>query len=125
MRKRIHKFLFYTLLLSVYGVFFSVESFYNFEGHSNARDIISYSSIIKHSSDSRSGVRTSPLPYPSSHNTRLNKRYHQEDFPPCAVYRVTSPVRYIIPKTLRLYPALRLPVVTIFHPQLRGPPFSV
>ncbi len=125
MKKRIHKFLFYTLLLSVYGVFFSVESFYNFEGHSNAKDIISYAAVIKHSPGGRSMVRTSPLPFPSSHNIRLNKRYHQEDFPPCAVYQAITPVRYIIPKTLNTYPALRLPVVTILHPQLRGPPFAV
>ena|ERR1700761_7845091 len=119
MKKRIHRFLFYTLLVAVYGVFFSVESFYNFEGHSNTREIISRSRA------SQDVVKTFHLPYSSSHGVRLNKRYHQTNFPPCTVDVVTLPVRYIIPRTLGHDPCLRLPDVTILRPQLRGPPFAV
>jgi len=39
MNRRIHKILFYTLLLGVYAVFFSVESFYNYEGQSQGKNI--------------------------------------------------------------------------------------
>ncbi len=39
MQKRIHTLLFYTLLLSVYAGFFSVESFFNFEGQSEGKEL--------------------------------------------------------------------------------------
>ncbi len=46
MKKRIHKMFFYTLLMGVYGVFFSVESFYNFEGQPDAHGQLRYGRSI-------------------------------------------------------------------------------
>jgi hypothetical protein len=46
--KRIHTLLFYILLCGVYGIFFSVESFYNFEGQPNAKQGFGYSVVKSH-----------------------------------------------------------------------------
>jgi hypothetical protein len=123
MTKRIHKYLFYTLLTIVYGVFFSVESFYNFEGHSDAKKILHSSSLAYHSTGQQ-GASTSPVPFPSNHGIRLNKRYHQEDFPLCPVIRVEMPVRYVKPRMPGVLPIRALPFVTIDHSLLRGPPIA-
>ena len=124
MKKRIHKYLFYTLVIIVYGVFFSVESFYNFEGHSDAKTILSQSSCITQSAGVRN-VSTSPLPSPSSHKIRLNKRYQHEDFRPCAIVRVESPVAYITPRILGHHPIRPLPLACASLSSLRGPPLAV
>lgn len=121
---RIHRTLFYTLLLVVYGSFFFVESFHNFEGNSDAKKILTHGSLLCHPSAKRAMVRTSALPDPSSHHIRLNKRFHQTDFPPCIVYQVASPVRYITPRMLSSYTDAGLPFITIFHFRLRGPPIA-
>ncbi|WP_229688952.1 hypothetical protein [Puia dinghuensis] len=111
----------------MYGIFFSVESFYNFEGHSDARTILAHSLLSQQPAASRQAmaVRTSPQPYPFSHNLRLNKRYHEENFPPCPVYQVAAPVCYITPRALGSDVVARLPFITRFHFQLRGPPFAI
>ena len=123
MAKRINKYLFYTLLTIVYGVFFSVESFYNFEGHSDAKKILSQSSFVCHSTGNP-GVSTSATRLPSSHTIRLNKRYQQENFHPCAIFRVETPVVYVTPRMPGVYPIQSLPLVTIDHSRLRGPPVA-
>lgn len=126
MGKGIHKLTFYTLILVVYGVFFSVQSFYNFEGHSEAREIIGYSSFL-HSLSARAGAKVMHAGYQHAHHKirlRLNKRFHQEDYSPCAVYEVVAPVIYFTqcePGSLVVRP---LPAVTLRDPQLRGPPIG-
>lgn len=123
MAKRIHKSLFYTLLTIVYGVFFSVESFYNFEGHSDAKKILSHSSLVCHFTGNGS-VSTSATHFPSTHTIRLNKRYQQENFPPCPIFRVETPIAYVTPVMLGIYPIQPLPLVTIDRALLRGPPVA-
>ncbi|HVS95497.1 MAG TPA: hypothetical protein VHE54_03395 [Puia sp.] len=123
MAKRIHKYLFYILLSVVYGVFFSVESFYNFEGHSDAKKLFSQSSIVIHSAGS-GVVSTSAARFPSAHKIRLNKRYQQENCPPCPVFRVELPVCYVAPRILGVYTYFTLPRVTIDRILLRGPPVT-
>ena len=123
MRKSVHRLSFYTLILAVYGVFFSVESFYNFEGHSDAREIIRYSSLL-HSrpadQTAKSSLRSYPAPQKS--HVRLNKRFHPEVFPPCAIYEVSRPVLRVMPRELGCIQAFLLPGLTIAQPLLRGPP---
>ncbi|HEV9035375.1 MAG TPA: hypothetical protein VGQ51_02090 [Puia sp.] len=123
MPKRIHKYLFYTLIAVVYGVFFSVESFYNFEGHSEAKKLLSHASLVR-LTDGNRGVSTSSARFPSSHSIRLNKRYQQENFTPCPIFRVEMPVCYVVPRTPRPYPVCPLPFITIDHSSLRGPPIA-
>ena len=122
MKKRIHKALFYTLLLGVYGIFFSVESFYNFEGQSNARDLLRYATLISHQANGTTVARTTPLHSPSSHNVRLNKRYHQEDIPPCPVLSPALPESIAPPLVLNWYRSADLTRPALLHRPLRGPP---
>jgi hypothetical protein len=125
MGKRLHKFSFYTLILAVYGIFFSVESFYNFEGHSDARDIILHSSFL-HAQSANAGVKGSHANFPHSHKVRLrlNKRFHQEEVQPCTVYEVVAPHITVTPYELGSYALSPLPTVPLEHPQLRGPPVA-
>src|SRR5580698_4797512 len=107
MKKRLHKALFYTLLLGVYGIFFSIESFYNFEGQPNGKGEIR---------------KNPPLQSSASHGFRLNKRYHQEDIPPCPIFSLAAPERSIAPLRLGFDGTGMLPTVAIIHYSLRGPP---
>jgi len=109
--KRIHKLLFYALLCGVYGIFFSVESFYNFEGQPNAKQGFGYSV-----------VKNTPLHSGASPGFRLNKRYHQEDIPPCPILASATPERCITPVRIGSYANEPLPSVAIVHYSLRGPP---
>jgi hypothetical protein len=112
-KKRIHKLLFYALLFGVYGVFFSVESFYNFEGQPNANQSSGYSVVKSH-----------PLHSGASPCFRLNKRYHQEDIPPCPILPPVTPERCITPVRIGSYENEALPSVAIVHYSLRGPPIA-
>lgn len=127
MGKRLHKLFFYTLILAVYGVFFSIESFYNFEGHSEAREIMRCSAAFLHAQSAEAGLKAAHIHYPGSHTTRLrlNKRYHGEEFSPCAVYEAPAPQVIITPRELGIYCLSPFPSVILLHPQLRGPPFAV
>ena len=122
MKKRIHKILLYTLILSVYGVFFSVESFFNFEGQVNAKDLFKYSSFVHFSGSHQHAIRTTPLRSSSKHNVRLNKRYHQENTTPCPLISVAAPVLPLIPRVLGSYSIVPLPSIAVVHRPLRGPP---
>jgi len=122
MQKRIYKIFFYTLLLAVYGVFFSVESFFNFEGHTDTKDLFKYSTLAQISGNHQQVVRTSPLQSSGKHKIRLNKRFHQEDAVPCPVIAVAAPEERIIPRVLGAYLAAPLPSVLVVHLRLRGPP---
>jgi hypothetical protein len=121
MKKRIHKLLFYTLLLSVYGVFFSVESFFNFEGQTNARAIFGQATLLKGAAGSNV-VKPSPLNSSSGHNFRLNKRFHKEDISLCPIICIELPGLRIIPLVLCLYRSVPFPSVQLIHYPLRGPP---
>ncbi|HVU99071.1 MAG TPA: hypothetical protein VHE34_27805 [Puia sp.] len=126
MGKNLHKFSFYALILAVYGVFFSVESFYNFEGHSEAREIIRYSAFL-HARSGEPGLNAPRVHYPGSHRTklRLNKRYHGEEFAPCTVYEAPAPAVIVTPRELGVFCLRPLPSVSLIRPQLRGPPLAV
>jgi len=111
-KERIHKLLFYALLCGVYGVFFSVESFYNFEGQPNAKQSFGHSVVKSH-----------PLHSGASPGFRLNKRYHQEDIPlPCPILSPVTPERCITPVRIGSYGNDVLPSVAIVDYSLRGPP---
>ena len=122
MKTRLHKLLYYILLLGVYGIFFSVESFYNFEGHSNASDIIRYASLLSRHEKEAFVARTTPLHSPSRHSIRLNKRYHQEDIPPCPVLTPALPEFVLTPLVLGSHCRTNLPKPVLLHRPLRGPP---
>jgi hypothetical protein len=120
---RIHRLLFYIAIVTVYGIFFSVESFYNFEGQSDARDIFRYSSFVQTAGTHGPIVaKTTPLRSTSAHIIRLNKRFHQENIPPCPVMPPNTP-EYIIPTLLpgTYRPAHLSDPVLVLQP-LRGPP---
>jgi hypothetical protein len=123
-KKRIHTILFYTLLTAVYGVFFSVESFFNFEGQIHAKELFAYSSMTQAAAKTPGVARTLPLSSSSSHAIRLNKRYHRENIPPCIVFSVEAPVRYVTPQIPVLYRNRPLPATDIIHHPLRGPPVA-
>jgi hypothetical protein len=115
-KKRIHKFLFYALLCGVYGVFFSVESFYNNEGQPNATPGFGYSV-----------VKSTPLHSGAFPGFRLNKRYHQEDIqdiPPCPILPPVTAERSITPVRIGSFGNEALPSVAIIHYSLRGPPIT-
>jgi hypothetical protein len=121
-KKRIHTILFYALLTAVYGVFFSVESFFNFEGQIHAKELFAYSSITQAAAKAPGVARTLPLSSSSSHAIRLNKRYHRENIPSCIVFSVEAPVRYVTPQALMLYRNSPLFSSVVVHHPLRGPP---
>jgi len=121
MKKKIYKSLFYILVLAVYGIFFSVQSFFNFEGHSNAKDIFKHSSLVR-SSQKHAVVKAIPLNSSPSHNIRLNKRFHQEDITLFPVFCVAAPVLHIIPRVLGSYRDLPLTSIPLLSRPLRGPP---
>jgi hypothetical protein len=122
MRKRLHKLLFYTLLLGVYGIFFSVESFYNFEGQTNTREILRYASVAAVHGKDASVARSAPLHSAASHGIRLNKRYHQENIPPCPVLAPTVREYVLTPLVPGIYRPVDLPKPVLLHRSLRGPP---
>jgi hypothetical protein len=122
MRKRLHKLLFYTLLLGVYGIFFSVESFYNFEGQTNARDILEYANLVRVQQQHGPVARTVPLHSASSHGIRLNKRYHQEVISTCPIYSPVRPEYALTPLTRVCYRPADLTEPTLLYRPLRGPP---
>jgi hypothetical protein len=113
MARRINNCLFYTLLLSVYAIFFSVQ-FYNHDGQSELRREIS---IAKNAPSHASSTHT-----PSTHTIRLNKRFHQENIQPCMVFCVEAPKQYDTPAILGHYRNVFLSSCFPAHTPLRGPP---
>ena len=122
MPKRLHKLLFYTLLLGVYGVFFSVESFYNFEGQTNARDILEYVNLVRVQQQRGPVAGTTPLHSASSHGIRLNKRYHQEVISTCPIVSPVRPEYSLTPLTRVCYRPADLTEPTLLYRPQRGPP---
>lgn len=122
MKKRIHRLFFYTLLIGVYGIFFSVESFYNFEGQTNVRDTIRFAAHISHQAKDGAIARTTPLHSSSSHTIRLNKRYHQADMPPCPVLAPAATFSILPPLVQCLYRSVDHSDPALLYRTLRGPP---
>jgi len=111
--------LFYTLLLAVYGVFFSVESFYNFEGQTNAKEQLRFAAFTH--THHLSVARALPLGS-SSHGLRLNKRYHPEAMPACPVLSPGAPITPVQRSNDCSYRDVHLPAITLLSYCLRGPP---
>jgi hypothetical protein len=122
MKKRLHRALFHALLIGVYGIFFSIESFYNFEGQPNGKKDLGYLACLLVAPHSQTVVKNSPLHSSTSPGFRLNKRFHQEDIPPCPILSPAAPERNIAPLRLGFDGTRMLPSVAIFHYSLRGPP---
>src|ERR1700743_3409387 len=121
MKKRLHRLMYYVLLLGVYGIFFSVESFYNFEGQSNARDIIRYASLANGHEKDVITARATPLHSTNIHSIRLNNRFHQEDIPPCPILPPATPEYVLTPLVLGVYCPTYLPEPALLYRPLRGP----
>jgi hypothetical protein len=111
MNKQTHKILFYAMLFCVYAVFFSVESFYNFDGQPRGREDFRYSV-----------VKSFPVHSTTSHGFRLNKRYHPEVIPPCPIVSPNAPKWWLTPVRLGSPGDHPLPDIAIIHYSLRGPP---
>src|SRR5882757_5237870 len=118
MARKINNGLFYTLLLSVYAIFFSVQ-FYNHDGQSDVRREIS---IAKNAPSHASSVHNSSTHTPSTHTIRLNKRFHQENIQPCSIFCVEAPKQYATPAILGHYRNVFLSSCFPAHTPLRGPP---
>jgi hypothetical protein len=99
------------MLLCVYAAFFSVESFYNFEGQSRSKEGFGYSV-----------VKNIPFHSTTSHGFRLNKRYHPEVIPPCPIVSPEAPHWWLTPVQLGSPGDHPLPDIAILHYSLRGPP---
>jgi len=123
MKEKINKSLFYTLIVLVYGTFFSVQSFFNLGEQFGLKQIAGHASYAHHPENDQSKVKTSPLNSSSSHKIRLNKRFHQEDISPCPAFYVVAPELYVTPRVLGSFRTFALPTVTVTHRRLRGPPF--
>jgi len=122
MKKSIHRAFFYTLLLGVYGIFFSVESFYNFEGQPNGKEVAWQQVFARPGFNNQPANKNTSSPSSASHGFRLNKRYHQEDIPPYLIFSLAAPERGIAPLRLGFDKTGMLPSVAIFFLSLRGPP---
>jgi hypothetical protein len=135
--KRTYRVLFFALLLAVYGAFFSVQVFFNFEGiagrsgyslHSSACSLHNYSAGLhgaKPVSPAKAAFSKRPPANSSSGvSFRLNKRFQQEEMPPCDPVSIVAPVRYVDLGACGYYPDAFLPSVTPVNKSLRGPPFA-
>jgi hypothetical protein len=120
MDKRLHKPVLFALLLPVYGAFFFVESFFNFEGQTSTKDMVRYAALAPAHAARHFSTGSFPLPS-STHSVRLNKRYTPADVPPCPVFSPAVP-SYPLPLKTGIY---RDPLLCDFTPlayTLRGPP---
>lgn len=111
MNKSVHKGLFYIFLLGIYGIFFSVQWFHNFEGQPNTGRLFGHSV-----------AKNTPFHSAASQRFRLNKRYEPEDIPPCPIFSLAAPERGVKPVRLGDFGKDALPSVAIRHYSLRGPP---
>jgi hypothetical protein len=123
MVKRIHNISFYTLLLSVYTVFFSVQFFFNFDfpGSGNPQSFIRHFCSENRPAGTVSFAKEAPS-RSSSRSIRLNKRFHQENILTCDIFSVAAPESYIVQRTLGHYRDSFLPSANPVYRLLRGPP---
>lgn len=119
---RIYGALFYTMLLSVYTVFFSVQCFFNFDGHSEARTIFKHEAYLSHYGKQAHIVVDGSSHSTPAHKIRLNKRFHQENFPPCEIVSVEAPPAFVTHVSLGSYRDVFLSFFTPVPHPLRGPP---
>jgi len=120
--RRIYGTLFYTMLLSMYTIFFSVQCFFNFDGHSEARTIFKYGASLAHYGKQAHVIADGASHSIPAHKIRLNKRFHQENFPPCEILSIETPPAFSTPISLGGYQDVFMSSFTpILHP-LRGPP---
>lgn len=122
MKKRLHKLLFYALLFGVYGIFFSVECFYNFEGQGTARNIVHFVHLVNSQERHLPVAQATPFHSAAAHSIRLNKRFHQENIPPCPVLLPVAPEYVVAPLTVGRFWHTDLPDPALLHRPLRGPP---
>jgi hypothetical protein len=125
--KRTYRIFFYTLLLAVYAAFFSVQFFFNFEAFSNTGSSPTYThsaSLHKDHRERAEFTKKSPGNSSSGISFRLNKRFQQEDMPPCEQTSIVAPVRYGAHSVHGYYRGAFLPSVTPVNQPLRGPPFA-
>lgn len=111
MKQAKNKLWFYAMICCVYGIFFSVESFYNFDG-GKSRTETCQTSVVKNT----------PTHPGATHGFRLNKRYHPEYNPPCPICSPDRPERRLPMLRLSLPGCGALPEIAIVHYSLRGPP---
>jgi hypothetical protein len=122
MVKRIYHISFYTLLTTVYTVFFSVQFFFNFDCPGlDAQNFIRHFCSDNHPVGMASFARETPS-HSSSCPIRLNKRFHQENIPPCDIISTGAPEPYVLQRTSGYLRDSFLPSVTPGHQLLRGPP---
>lgn len=122
--KRTYSAFQYALLLAIYGIFFSVQFFFNFESLAHAEALPSYG-ISSHTPSGHARFNEKKQHQPASKTAvRLNKRFQQEEMTPCEIVSVPAPVQYITVKSLGHYEnVLRLFIFPISQP-FRGPPVA-
>ncbi len=126
MFNRPHKAFFYALLLCVYAAFFSVQFFFNFDGVSDPQGIFSYFSNT-HSGQNRANNKDAAIlkcrpVHHSSHISRMNKRFQQEDMPVWDHIYSVIPERYVPIRTPDYADNDTLSAADLCHKPLRGPP---
>lgn len=122
MQAKLHRLLFYTLLLGVYGTFFSVECFYNFEGQGSDSNQLRREFVAQSAAKCAPVFQTLPLQSSTAYSLRLNKRYHQEDALPVLVFSPAAPEYVLAPQLLGYCRRADLSDPAFLHSQLRGPP---
>jgi hypothetical protein len=113
--------------MAVYAVFFSIQFFYNFDGHPNAQqNSPKYSSSANYTGNGLDAVKDGPIKSsaPFLHTFRLNKHFHQADISPCSVFSVKAQPPHVIPMTFFYYPEPFAPSFVPIARLLRGPPFA-
>lgn len=122
--KRAYSILLHSLLLAVYAIFFSVQFFFNFDSFARPQEIPAYS-IFSQTHVPQKDVKLSAKKqgHPGSKTSlRLNKRFQQEEAPPCEIFHVPSPVQYVVLDHPGHYADhLLLTFFPVSQP-LRGPP---
>jgi hypothetical protein len=119
---KLHKMLFYTLVLGVYGIFFSVECLYNFEGQGSSTNYLHFVSIAREGARTGQTFQNLPVHSSASRSLRLNKRYHQEEAPPFLFLSPALPEYTMAPSTPGCYCQTALPEPAFLNRPLRGPP---
>jgi hypothetical protein len=115
--------LFYTLLLVVYAAFFSVQFFFNFNSVVNTPALCRIYSVLQNSPGGNAAIsKTAPLKSSPLHTIRLNKRFQQEDMPPCTLASIVVPERYIPLRTPDYSKHIFTPSFVPDNNPLRGPP---
>jgi hypothetical protein len=122
--KRTYSIFLHTLLLAVYAIFLSVQVFFNFESFTHLQNLAGYPILSNTHRIEPTVTAKKPGNTASKTAIRLNKRFQQEEMPPCDIVSVPAPVQYITLRSLGHYKnVLRLFIFPISQP-LRGPPFE-